>query len=182
MMQQKDDMRARTFALDGLPARKGTRPKTMVGPLHLQCSGHGDPKYLKQLVKEVFSWPDIDPAPSSLNPPDTICFRLKEIAIGSDPAAFISAREFARVILSAPTIVLALPQQSAHWAIVRGWAEPHYLRSFGFMPAGAIILYTPKNPEELEVCHLLFFESYRFASKSLSPEGVEAGPGNPELD
>jgi hypothetical protein len=26
--------------------------------------------------------------------------------------------------------------RAAHWAIVRGWAEPHYLRSFGLMPAG----------------------------------------------
>jgi hypothetical protein len=26
----------------------------------------------------------------------------------------------------------------AHWAIVRGWAEPHYLTSFGLMPAGAV--------------------------------------------
>ena len=32
---------------------------------------------------------------------------------------------------------------------VRGWAEPHYLRSFGLMPAGAVLVYTPKNREEL---------------------------------
>jgi hypothetical protein len=32
---------------------------------------------------------------------------------------------------------------SAHWAIVRGWAESHYLRSFGLMPAGAVLVYRP---------------------------------------
>jgi hypothetical protein len=31
-----------------------------------------------------------------------------------------------------------LPLVCAHWAIVRGWAEPHYLTSFGLMPAGAV--------------------------------------------
>ena len=55
--------------------------------------------------------------------------------------------------------------RAAHWAIVRGWAEPHYLRSFGLMPAGALVVYTPKNPEELAICYLLFSKSYHFASK-----------------
>jgi hypothetical protein len=182
MTSQKDKMRPRAFASEGLPARKGTRPKTMVGPLHLQCNGHGDPKYLNQLVRDVLTWPHIDATPSSLNPPNTICFRLEETATNSDPSAFISAREFARVILGTPTIVLALPLQWAHWAIVRGWAEPHYLRSFGFMPAGAVILYTPKTREELEVCYFLFSESYHFACKSASPENAEASTGNHELD
>jgi hypothetical protein len=53
----------------------------------------------------------------------------------------------------------------AHWAIVRGWAEPHYLRSSGLMPAGADVAYTPKDPEELAICYLLFSKSYYFASK-----------------
>jgi hypothetical protein len=182
MTSQKDKMRPRAFASEGLPARKGTRPKTMVGPLHLQCNGHGDPKYLNQLVRDVLTWPHIDATPSSLNPPNTICFRLEETATNSDPSAFISAREFARVILGVPTIVLALPLQWAHWAIVRGWAEPHYLRSFGFMPAGAVILYTPKNREELDVCYFFFSESYRFACKSVSAESAEPGTSNHELD
>lgn len=44
-------------------------------------------------------------------------------------------REFARVPLRAPTIYLALPFICAHWAILRRWAEPHYLASYGLMPA-----------------------------------------------
>src|SRR5580704_7835201 len=30
---------------------------------------------------------------------------------------------------------LALPFICAHWAILRRWAEPHYLASYGLMPA-----------------------------------------------
>ena len=37
----------------GLPARKGQRPQTIRGPLHIQCNGHGDSKYLNQLVGQV---------------------------------------------------------------------------------------------------------------------------------
>jgi hypothetical protein len=51
---------------------------------------------------------------------------------------FIAVRKFGRILLEAPTIYLALPLVCAHWAIVRGWPESHYLTSFGLMPAGAV--------------------------------------------
>jgi hypothetical protein len=75
----------------------------------------------------------------------------------------MSAREFARVLLGAPTIYLALPLVCAHWAIVRGWAEPHYLGSVGLLPAGTVVVYTPKNREELAICYSLFFAAYHSA-------------------
>ena len=156
------------FAAAGLPARKGQRPKTIAGPLHIQCSGHGDPKYLNRLLDDVLSWPYVEPAPRPANRSDTIHIRLTEVVAGNDSSAFISTREFARVLLGAPTIVLALPLVCAHWAIVKGWAEPHYLRSFGLMPPGAVVVYTPKNREDLAVCYALCSESYHFACSSAS--------------
>lgn len=74
-------------------------------------------------------------------------------------------REFARVFLGVPTIYLVLPLLCAHRAIVRGWAEPHYLGSQGLMPAGTVIVYTPKDVEELAVCLVLFSESYHLGRK-----------------
>ena len=165
IMPRSENRTAGPFASNALPARKGSRPKTIIGPLHIQCNGHGDPKYLKQLVDDVLTWPYIEPTPSLVRPPDTIPIRLEEKATTSNSSAFISAREFARVHLGAPTICMALPLECAHWAIVRGWAEPHYLRSFGLMPPGAVLVYTPKNREELAVCYSLFAEAYHFACK-----------------
>ena len=88
-----------------------------------------------------------------------------------EPSAFLSAREFGRVLLGAPTIYLALPLVCAHWAIVRGWAEPHYLASFDLMPAGAVVVYTPRDEGELGVCYSLFSQSYRFARGFLRGKG-----------
>jgi hypothetical protein len=149
----------------GLPRRRGAKPRTFRGPLHIQCNGHGDPKYLNQLVDEVLTWPHIESAPSVGGRQKTVSIRVKEIAAAGDPSAFIVGREFARVLLKAPTIYLALPFEAAHWAVFRGWTEPHYLRSFGLMPVSASVLYTPRDEEELEVCFSLFSESYRFACK-----------------
>jgi hypothetical protein len=149
---------------DGLPQRRGVKPRTLRGPLHIQCNGHGDPTYLNQLVDEVLTWPHIESAPSG-DRQKTVPIRLNGIAAAGDPSAFISGREFARVLLKAPTIYLALPFEAAHWAVFRGWTEPHYLRSYGLMPVSASVLYTPRDEEELEVCYSLFSESYRFACK-----------------
>jgi hypothetical protein len=158
------------FASGGLPARKGPRPKTIAGPLHIQCNGHGDPKYLNRLLNDVLSWPYVEPLAHPANGSGTIPIRLTEVAGGGDSSAFISAREFARVLWGAPTIILALPLVCAHWAIVKGWAEPHYLRSFGLMPPGAVLVYAPKNQDDLAVCYALFSESYYFARASIVRE------------
>jgi hypothetical protein len=64
--------------------------------------------------------------------------------------------------------------ECAHWAIVRGWAEPHYLGSFGLMPAGVVVVYTPKDQEELSVSYALFHAAYYSALEMNSrPAGVE---------
>ena len=151
-----------------LPIRKGPRPATLRGPLHIQCNGHGDQRYLHQLVADVLSWPHIERNRTQDSSSRTVPIRLEETATANESAAFISPREFARALLGAPTIYLALPLVSAHWAIVRGWAEPHYLCSFGLMPAGAVVLYTPQAREELSVCYSLFFTAYDLACKSSS--------------
>jgi hypothetical protein len=66
------DTTAFAFASDGLPSRKGPRPKTIIGPLHVQCNGHGDPKYLNQLLNDVLSWPYIESTPGSPKYPATV--------------------------------------------------------------------------------------------------------------
>jgi hypothetical protein len=139
----------------------------IIGSLHVQCNGHGDPKYLNQLVNDVLSWPHVESTPTSLNHLDQVSIRLKELAATDDSSAFIAGTEFARVLLTSPTIILVLPLLCAHWAIVKGWAEPHYLQSFGLLPPGTVIVYTPRNREELKVCYSLFFESYHFGYKGV---------------
>jgi acyl-CoA synthetase (AMP-forming)/AMP-acid ligase II len=104
------------------PARKEPRPQIIPGPLHIQCNGYGDSGYIKQLVDQVLTWPHIEPSPTSVSPPDTIRIRLADIATDK-PSAFLTPREFGRVLVRVPTIYLALPLVCAHWAIVSGWTD-----------------------------------------------------------
>ena len=172
MLEKREDIKPDPRTLRDLPIRQGSRPKTLRGPLHIQCSGHGDRKYIDQLVRDVLTWPYVEALADSSNTPTAIPVRFQENAATLDSAPFISAREFARVLLGAPTIYLALPLVCAHWAIVKGWAEPHYLSSFGLMPAGAVVVYAPKDREQLSVCYALFHAAYHSAFANGYPAGT----------
>ena len=153
------------FAFQDLPSRKGPRPATLRGPLHIQCNGHGDSQHLRKLTSAVLRWPYVETNLPDDNSSNAIALRLQESATGYNFAAFISPREFARVLLGAPTIYLALPLVYAHWTIVRGWGEPHYLCSHGLMPPGALVVYTPRDQHELSICYTLFLAAYTAASE-----------------
>ena len=133
---------------ESIPTRKGIRPKTIRGPLHVQCDGSGDARHFCQLIAEVLSWPNVGCVPSLADSPDLISIHLKQGQGPTDSLGVIAVRRFAQVYLQAPTIVLTLPLVTAHWAIVRSWAEPHYLASHGLMPAGTVLLYVPTDESE----------------------------------
>jgi hypothetical protein len=159
------------FAFQDLPRRKGPRPATLRKRLHIQCNGYGDRQHLDELTAAVFSWPYVERNPLLPYPSNTLPIRLEETAAADDFAAFITPREFARVLLGAPTIYLALPLVCAHWAIVRGWAEPHYLCSHGLMPPGTLVLYTPRDQHELSICYSLFLAAYTATSNLATSAG-----------
>jgi hypothetical protein len=86
-MLTSEDMTTGPFTSNATPVRNGSRPKTMIGSLHIQCNGHDDPKCLKQLVDDVLTWPHVESTPSFASRPDTIPIRLEEVAAASDSAA-----------------------------------------------------------------------------------------------
>jgi hypothetical protein len=146
-----------------LPSRRGKRPITIGRPIHVQCGDHGDVSALRELVDEVIAWPDIEAGPLPIGSADLISFQVGENVATGEPSVFITEREFGRVLFAAPTIYLTLPLVCAHWAIVRGWAEPHLSSGFGLVPPGVMVVYTPRDEYEVAVCRSLFWVSYNFS-------------------
>jgi hypothetical protein len=164
-----------------LPRRRGRRPTTIRGPLHVQCSDHGDERLLRDLVGEVIAWPGVEASPLPLGSADLVCLRLNEGQATADRSSFITGTEFGRVLFGAPTIYLTLPLSCAHWTIVRGWAEPHFSSSFGLVPAGVMVIYTPRDEPEQAVCRSLFRTSYTYSLKGRMgspPERSTPGDGS----
>jgi hypothetical protein len=146
-----------------LPHRHGKRPMTIGVPLHVQCCDHGDERALRLLLSEVSTWPDVEKAPWSLAAPEMASFQVAEDVAAADPSVFIAGREFARVLFNPLTIYLSLPLSCAHWAIIRGWAEPHCASRSGLVPPGVMVVYTPRDEHEVTVCRSLFWISYNFS-------------------
>ena len=151
------------LTLRDLPSRRGGRPKMKRGVCHLQCSDHGGGTWTDRLVEEASSWPHVERRITIAGNLRAVSFCVTEKAATSNSAAFISPQEFARCLRAGPTVYLAMRLVDAHWAIVRGWAEPHQLARTGLMPAGIMVVYTPRDEGELRVCATLFGASYRFA-------------------
>ena len=165
---------------DRIPTRNGKRPSTICGPLHIQCSGSGDTQYVRGLVTEVLTWPHVESTPPVVTSPDLISIHLRQARAAIPSSAATIVKEFAKVYVEAPAIYLTLPLVTAHWAILRGWAEPHYLASNGMMPAGTVLLYTPRDEGELEVCHFHFSRAYEYACESVEkrqPTTLTSAPG-----
>jgi hypothetical protein len=156
-----------------LPNRRGKRPVTIRGPLHVQCGDYGDDIALRRLVDEVITWPNVDAGPLPVGSADLVSLQVGEEVATGDPSVFITGREFGRVLFGAPTIYLALPLGCAHWAIIRGWAEPHFSSSFGLVPPGVMVVYTPRDEHEVAVCRSLFWVSYNCSLRERRKNSAE---------
>jgi hypothetical protein len=156
-----------------LPQRRGRRPITIRGPIHVQCGDHGEHLRLLPIIEEVIGWPHVEPSPLPVGSGNLLSLQLSKDAPIEDSSMFIIGREFARVLFGSPTIYLTLPLTWAHWAIVRGWVEPHFSSSFGVMPPGVMVVYTPRDEFEMNVCRSLFRVSYDFSLKTRKEESPE---------
>jgi hypothetical protein len=156
--------------------RRGKRPITIRGPLHVQCGDYGDDIALRHLLDEVIAWPHIEAGPLPIGSVNLLSLKIGEEVATADPSVFITGREFGRVLFGAPTIYLTLPLSCAHWAIVRGWAEPHFSSSFGLVPPGVMVVYTPRDEHEVAVCRSLFWFSYNFSLRERKKNSAEWVP------
>jgi hypothetical protein len=156
-----------------IPSRRGKRPITIRGPLHVQCNDNRDGRPLRLLLDDVLAWPDLEASPLPVGSEELISLKISEEMATAEPSVFITGREFARVLFGAPTIYLTLPLSCAHWAIVRGWAEPHFSSSFGLVPPGVMVVYTPRDEHEVAVCRSLFQVSYNFSIDQRRTDSAE---------
>jgi hypothetical protein len=63
---------------ESIPTRKRIRPKTIGGPLHIQCDGNGDVRYFRELIAQVLGWPNVEATPSLESFPDLMCIHLRQ--------------------------------------------------------------------------------------------------------
>ena len=77
---------------------------------------------------------------------------------------FMIGREFAHIHpLPDGSLHAALPPETAEEAVKKGWAEQHPVARMGHIPENVVMIYAPRDEEELEIVLRLVEESRRYA-------------------
>lgn len=147
-----------------LPQRSGARPRTTPTSPHTQLQQNPDKDIVEELARRVFALSGVEERPSSISVPGTRALWLSEEVPSGPREAFMIGREFAHIHpMPDGSLHAALPPEVAGEAIEKGWAEQHPVARMGYIPQNVVMIYAPRDEEEIEVITGLVVESYRYA-------------------
>jgi hypothetical protein len=150
---------------DVLPNRSGSRPRTTPTNPHTQLEQNPQPVVVKELAQRVFALPGVEEHPSAISVPGARALWLWEELPAGPREAFMIGREFAHIHpMPDGSLHAALPPQVAQEAIRKGWAEQHPVARMGYIPQNVVMIYGPRDEQEIEVVAGLVVEAYRYAT------------------
>lgn len=144
--------------------RAGPRPSTTPTNPHTQLTQNA-PSDLQERVFEVASsLPGVVVGPSAVSVPGARAFHLPS-SVRDPREAFMVEREFAH--LHPPrdgSLHLVLAPDVVDRVIENGWAESHPLAGRHGLPANIVMVYGPRDEEELRVVSDIVRASHAFAA------------------
>jgi hypothetical protein len=148
-----------------LPRRAGTRPRTTPTNPHTQLDQQpADPRLAEELARRAFALPGVVEEPSGISVPGARALVLAAGEPTGPPEAFLIGREFAHLHPAPDHSAHAmLPPELVREAVDGGWAEPHPVARMGLIPETAVMLYAPRDDDELTVVEMLLRASREFA-------------------
>ena len=120
------------------------------------------------LAGALLALPDVLEAPSAVSVPGARALWLPPAAARGPRAAFLVGTEFAH-LHPAPdwSLHAALPPALADEAVESGWAEVHPAAQLGLIPANVVMLYAPRDDEEVKVVSDLILAAHDFATRRM---------------
>ena len=150
-----------------LPARKGPRPPTHNGMPHAQIGVRPVPELNAELFRRCYSLPDVRNEPTRISVPGARALWLREDLPLAHQEVIAVGREFAHIHPDG-SLHASLPPARAREAIEAGWAEYHPL-AYQIGIEGMVLLYTPRDTQELDVIFRLVVDSYNFVTGRALP-------------
>jgi hypothetical protein len=135
-----------------LPPRKGPRPRTTPCAPHSQIDQiPADMRALcQQLIEAVSDLDHVDRGGSRRAPPGTVGLYMKPDHACASERCFLLGHEFAHVHLEDDgSLHLILPEPLRTEAIEAGWAEPHPMAGLPTVSLDTVMLYAPRDAEEV---------------------------------
>jgi len=155
-----------------LPKRRGPRPRTTPTNPHTQLDQNPEREVVNELARMVFALPGVEERPSAISVPGARALWLRENVSAGPQEAFMIGREFAHIHpMPDGSLHAALPPEAAQEAMDKGWAEQHPVARMGYIPRNVVMIYAPRDAEEIEVVAGLVEEAYRYAGGTASDSG-----------
>lgn len=152
-----------------LPARVGPRPRTRMALPHMQLDQWPPAEIAQRLVELALSIPGIRAKQSRMAFPTSLALCLEDDFAHGPAEAFIDNHEFCLLhSLPQASVHLTLPREIRDRVVQLGWAEQHPGVRAGIIPPTLVMLYAPRDSEELCIASHLIGASCRFAKGNLS--------------
>ncbi|MEM9327801.1 MAG: luciferase family protein [Bacteroidota bacterium] len=155
--------------LSSLPSRKGGRPMTTDTNPHTQLDQQPeDLTHIYALTDWAFDLQHIHREPSAVSVPGAIAMCMDEGHTCQSCNAFMIGTEFAHFHPHPDySLHLGLAKADAEVVIAKGWAEWHPLIKRGILPPNIVMLYAPRDQEELDAAKSILQRSYDYARGKL---------------
>lgn len=157
--------------MKGLPSRAGPRPATTTAIPHSQLDQQpSDTRYLDSVLAEAGSWPGVDHGASGISVEGALALSIGDGRPTGPPEAFMVGREFCHGHAQGDhSLHLTLPVDLVDLVASTGWIEPHFLVLTGQLPRTHVMLYAPRDDDEVVIALELVRASYEFASGATVP-------------
>jgi hypothetical protein len=153
-----------------LPRRPGPRPTTTPTNPHMQLDqqpSDGGPR--DELARRVFALEGVEERPTRISVPGARALWLRDDVQAGSPEAFMIEREFAHLHPDPDhSLHMTLPYGVVGAALEQGWAELHPVAARGLIPKTSVMVYAPRDGDEVDIVFRLVETSWRFASGELA--------------
>jgi hypothetical protein len=147
-----------------LPLRSGERPTTATTMPHQQLDQTSAPALQEELWRRMAALEGVTTGRSGVSLPESRAVHLHPELAGGPREAFLVGTEFAHLHGATDgSLHVALPPALATEAIAAGWAELHPMAALGVAPPTLVMVYGPRDEDELETIWRLVEASHAFA-------------------
>jgi hypothetical protein len=147
-----------------IPPRSGPGPATTPQTPHLQLDQYAPAPIQAELWRRMAALSDIRTGRSMISAPSSRALHLTSTAAVGPANAFLVATEFAHLHGDGSgSLHLTLPPAIAREAVAAGWGEQHPAVALGLAHPTLVMLFGPRDQQELELIWQLVRTSHAFA-------------------
>lgn len=144
--------------------REGEKPETRYSMPHQQTSQNATEELVNKLANWAFALDGVYEQPSQISLPGARALWLEEDVEVVNREALLIGREFAHFHpMPDGSIHLMLSLDDAKELVDKGWGEYHPMVADGRIPAHLVMVFGPRNDDEVEVIKTIILASYHFA-------------------